>query len=214
MRVFYHRNKNEYAAALVKRQPRIAETLGIYFDAEEETHFFADGDSGAENENVRTLYHEAVHQLFQASRPSARHVGALANFWIIEGVATYFESLTEHDEDRAGRYYTIGEATAGRLPAARERLLKDGFYVPLSQLTAWGKDDLQRQPELARLYSQSAGLAAFLMDAEQGRFREALVQYLADVYAGRDDGRTLASATGVPYEQLDAAYRRYLESLP
>jgi hypothetical protein len=198
----------------LKRQPRIAETVGIYFDAEEEAHFFAGGESDAEIKNAGTLHHEAVHQLFQESRPSARSVGALANFWIIEGVATYFESLVEHEDERAGRYYTIGEANAGRLPAARERLLTDGFYVPLSQLTTWGKDDLQRQPDLAKLYSQSAGLAAFFMDAEQARYREPLVQYLTDVYAGRDDGRTLARASGVRYEQLDAAYRRYLESLP
>jgi len=213
MRVFYHRSKSEYAAALAKRQPRIAETLGIYFDAEKEAHFFASDDHKT-SRGLSTLYHEAVHQLFQESRPSARNVGVLANFWVIEGVATYFESLTEHDDKQAGLYYTIGEAAAGRLPAARERLLKDNFYVPLAQLTLWGKDDLQRQPELAKLYSQSAGLAAFLMDAEAGRYREPLVHYLTEIYAGRDDARTLSTATGVRYEELDAAYRRYLESLP
>lgn len=214
MRVFYHRNKSEYVAALAKRQPRIAETLGIYFAAEEEAHFFANDDNGNTSQNLSTLCHEAVHQLFQESRPSSRNIGALANFWIIEGVATYFESLTEHHDEQAGLYYTIGEAAAGRLPAARERVLKDGFYVPLAQLTQWGKDDLQRQPELAKLYSQSAGLTAFLMDAEGGHYRERLVRYLTDIYAGRDDARTLATASGVSYEELDVAYRRFLERLP
>jgi hypothetical protein len=213
MRVFYHRNENEYVAALARRQPRIAETLGIYFDSEKEAHFFASHDAQS-GPALGTLYHEAVHQLFQESRPAARHVGSLANFWIIEGVATHFESLTEHQDEQAGRYYTIGEASAGRLPAARQRLLTDSFYEPLAELTRLGKDDLQRRPELARLYSQSAGLAAFLMDAERGRYREPLVRYLIDVYAGRDNERTLASATGVTYEELDAAYRRYMESLP
>ena len=45
-RVYYHRDRAEYNAALLRRQPRIAETLGIYFDAEREAHFFA-GDSVA-----------------------------------------------------------------------------------------------------------------------------------------------------------------------
>ncbi|MEX2315698.1 MAG: hypothetical protein WD669_01005 [Pirellulales bacterium] len=209
MRVYYHRDKDKYVAALAKRQPRIAETLGIYFDAQREAHFFAGDDA-----NAGTLYHEAVHQMFQESRSAARNVGSTANFWIVEGVATYFETLREHSDDAAGRYYTIGESTAGRLPAARERLLKDGYYVPLGELVGWGKDDVQHRPDIAKLYSQSSGLAAFLMDAERGRYREPLVRYLNDVYAGRDNSESLAKATGVQYAELDAAYRRFMESLP
>ena len=67
--------------------------------------------------------------------------------------------------------------------------------MPLDELTRLGKDDLQRYPELAKLYSQSAGLAAFLMDGEAGRYREPLVEYLTAVYAGRDDANSLSTAT-------------------
>ena len=207
--VFYHRDKDDYVAALKRRQPRIAETLGIYFDADREAHFFA-GDE----RNAATLNHEAVHQLFQETRPAARHVGETANFWIVEGIATYFETLREHRDPAAGLYYTIGESSAGRLPAAKRRLLVETFYVPLDQLTRLGKDDLQRYPELAKLYSQSAGLAALLMDGEEGRYREPLVEYLTTVYAGRDEAQSLSDATGCSMTELDAAYRRYLESLP
>jgi hypothetical protein len=211
-RVFYHRDRDEYAEALRRRQPRIAETLGIYFDANREAHFFAN-DVVAGGPPVATLYHEAVHQLFQESKPAARNVGGAANFWVIEGVATYFETLTEHSDAEGGHYYTIGDWTLGRLPAARERLA-EGFYVPLAELTRLGKEDVQGHPEIAKLYSQSAGLAAFLMDGEGGRHREALVRYLAAVYAGRDNSQTLAEASGESYRELDAAYRRYVESLP
>jgi len=207
--VFYHRDKDDYVAALQRRQPRIAETLGIYFDDDREAHFFAGDDR-----NLATLNHEAVHQLFQETRPATRHIGATANFWIVEGIATYFETIREHRDAEAGLYYTIGESSAGRLPAARERLLVEKFYVPLDELTRLGKDDLQRYPELAKLYSQSAGLAALLMDGESGRYREPLVEYLSAVYAGRDNARSLSNATGSSMPELDAAYRRYLESLP
>jgi hypothetical protein len=207
-RVFYYRDRDEYIDALRRRQPRIAETLGIYFDTFREAHFFA-GDDRAKS----TLFHEAVHQLFQESKPSAKQIGSLANFWVVEGVATYFETLTEHRDPQAGLYYTIGEASAGRLPAARERL-KNGFYVPLAELTTFNKDELQRHADLAKVYSQASGLAAFLVDGEQGRFREPLVAYLQAVYAGRDSKESLSSATGLSYADLDAAYRRYMESLP
>jgi hypothetical protein len=208
-RVFYHRDKSDYVAALQRRQPRIAETLGIYFDTDREAHFFA-----GEDQDAGTLYHEAVHQLFRETRPAARHVGGVANFWIIEGVATYFETLSEHRDAEAGLYYTIGQSTAGRLPAARHRLVEEGYYIPLAQLTQWGKDDLQRQSELAKVYSESAGLAAFLMDGDGMRYREPLVQYLQSVYAGRDDAETLAKFSGRGYDELDAEYRQFMESLP
>jgi hypothetical protein len=128
-------------------------------------------------------------------------------------VATYFESLAEHDGPQTGLYFTIGESTAGRLPAARERM-QDGFYIPLADLTRLGKDDVQRHPDIAKVYSQSSGFAAFLLDGEEGRYREPLVAYLQAVYAGRDNAASLAKATGARYDELDAQYRRYLESLP
>jgi hypothetical protein len=207
-RVFYHRNRDDYNAALRNRQPRIDETLGIYFDATHEAHFFAD-----DSKDQSTLYHEAVHQLFQESKPSTKHIAASANAWVVEGVATYFETLTEHDDTKAGRYYTIGEASRGRLPAARERL-RDGSYVPLAELTRLGKDQFQQPGELAKRYSEASGLAAFLIDGEHGRYREALVRYLQSVYAGRDNDQSLSEATGASYKDLDDAYRRHMESLP
>jgi hypothetical protein len=226
-RVFYYRDRDEYVEALRRRQPRIGETLGIYFDTTREAHFFAEAVAadhpagGARSPAaaataepaVATLYHEAVHQLFQESKPTAKQVGALANFWVIEGVATYFETLTEHDGGPAGLYFTIGEATAGRLPAARQKL-RDGFYVPLAELTKLNKVEVQRHPEIAKLYSQSSGVAAFLIDAEQGRYREPLVSYLQAIYAGRDNKESLSTTAGASFSELDAAYRRYLESLP
>jgi hypothetical protein len=151
--------------------------------------------------------------LFQETKPTAKRIGGLANFWVIEGVATYFESLTEHNNPEAGLYFTIGESHAGRLPAARERLAA-GFYVPLVELTQLGKDDLQRHAEIGKVYSQSAGLAAFFMDGDGGRYREPLVRYLDAVYEGRDGDDSLSDTMGASYDELDAAYHEYMESLP
>src|SRR5262249_12578208 len=39
--VIYYRNKTEYVEALRRHQPKIAETLGVYFDTLHEAHFFA-----------------------------------------------------------------------------------------------------------------------------------------------------------------------------
>ena len=57
-------------------------------------------------------------------------------------------------------------------------------------------------------------LAAFLLDGAEGRYREPMVRYLQAVYTRRDNDQTLAEATGSSYSELDAAYRRFMESLP
>jgi hypothetical protein len=230
-RVYYHRNREQYNTALRSRQSRIDDTLGIYFDATHEAHFFAEdvaaGGSPAETSKrgypaeistggppVDTIYHEAVHQLFQESKPAAKRIGTIANAWVIEGVATYFETLNEHFDPNAGLYYTVGQWTEGRLPLANKRLKAEKYYVPLAELTRLGKDELQQPGDIEKRYSQACGLAAFFIDGDEGRYREPFIRYLQAVYAGRDHDHTLADATDTGYSELDAAYRRYVESLP
>ena len=209
--VVYYKTRDEYNAALLRHQPRIEMTLGIYFDATRTTHFFAGGYDKDDGQDAGTIYHEAVHQFFQESTRSARSVGALANAWVIEGVACYFESLVEHEDPKTGRYFTLGSPAAGRLPAARHRQLVNDYYVPLAELSALGMTDLQRRDDIARLYSQSAGLATFLMHYKDGQYRPALVQLLQLVYTGRDKMGTLEDLTGSTFTQLDQEYREFLE---
>ncbi|MGI9455954.1 MAG: hypothetical protein ACR2NU_05295 [Aeoliella sp.] len=206
--VVYHRSQAEYNAALEVRQPRIAETIGIYFDRQREAHFFHPGEvAAATGTNDATLYHEAVHQLFYESQRAIRDPGERDNFWAIEGVATWFESLQWRDD-----HFTIGERDAGRLPAAKQRLLVEGYRVPLVELVTLGKHDLQARDDLSPLYSQSAGLATFMMATPERR--GAFVEYLRQIYAGSAESITLAELTGKSYAQLDVDYRAYLESLP
>jgi glycosyltransferase involved in cell wall biosynthesis len=76
--------------------------------------------------------------LFQETRPVVGDVARSENFWAVEGIACYMESLAQHEG-----YYTLGGMNAGRMPAARHRLLEDNFYVPLAQLVrAHGLEDL------------------------------------------------------------------------
>ena len=60
------------------------------------------------------------------------------------------------------------------------------------------------------LYSQAAGMASFLIHDDGGRYRDALVAYLTDVYSGRDEADTLSRLTGVSYAELDKQYRAFM----
>jgi hypothetical protein len=197
--VVYYRSREQYNDELRPQQSQIEITLGFYLASNRTAYFFA----GPEQE-PGTVDHEATHQLFHESRPVAKNVGARENYWIVEAVACYMQSLVRHDG-----YFTLGGADAGRMPVARKRRLTDGVYVPLAEVVRLGMRDLQLHPDIIRLYTQFAGLAAFLLD----RYPEATAEYLEAVYTDRADSATLSRLTGVGYEQLDREYTAYLEGL-
>lgn len=219
-RVIYHATRDQYNAALRRRQPQIDMTLGIYFDRERESHFFA-----GEDQDPGTIYHEAVHQFFFESKKADKQFARLANAWATEGVACYFESMLRSEASprapsiqslaRAVHSHdvTLGSPDAGRLPAAQHRLLVDNYYVPLREICSLGMLDLQRRKDLPQVYSQSAGLATFFMEYDNGKYRAAFRELLAAIYAGRDEPNTLERTTGTSFETLDQEYRKFLESL-
>ena len=86
--VVYFRDRDDYLRALRAGLPNIDVTVGVYVDRMRRAYFFADKQN-----DDRTLYHEATHQLFHESRPVAPEVGWKTNFWIVEGIAMYMESL-------------------------------------------------------------------------------------------------------------------------
>lgn len=204
-RVVYFRNRDEYFDALRGSvRGDFSRSTGIYLGDHRTAYFFAD-ENDERPEDYTTLYHEATHQLFSESRPIVRSPGGAANFWIVEGIACYMESFTEHDG-----YSTLGGFDAVRFGDARYRLVEDGFYVPLVQLTALGMDQLQQDERIAMLYSQSAGLTQFLMHADEGRYRDGLTAYLVAVYTGRDRPTTLAEIARQPFASLDKKYKEYV----
>ena len=202
-RVVFFRTKEDYVVALKRYFPnQIEGTLGVYVDRARTAFFFLN----EKDEDDRTLYHEATHQLFHESRPVASPIGVRCNFWIVEGVALYMESLR-----RESGYYTLGGFDDQRMIAARHRLLKDDFYIPFQTLTSAGIAQLQANPNLPMVYSQMSGLTHFLIHGKEGSYRDALIEYLSAVYEGRHSPRTLQNLTHVPYQKLDAEYREFLE---
>jgi hypothetical protein len=205
--IIYFRDHDDYVHALqtALRNPNVAGGVKLttgYYDAETRRAFFA-----ANNEDDdSTMYHEATHQLFHESRRVAPDVGFKANFWIVEGIAMYMESLRREDG-----YFVLGGFQYDRMAAARHRLLKDQFYVPLEEFCGYGMVKLQTDPRIATLYSQAAGLTNFLIHYDNGRYRDALVQYLFTVYTGHDDSDTLARLTGVGYGELDKQYHAFMQ---
>lgn len=201
LEVVLFRDQEEYVSQLQKYEPQIAMSLGYYMKSEQ-TAFFYVGDSSVE----ATWYHEATHQLFQELGDAVADVGELSNFWIVEGVAVYMESLVPHEG-----YWSVGGIDADRLQYARFRALTGEFFLPLTELVTLGREDLQRHKRIRPIYTQSAGMVHFLMHAGQGEFRQPLIDFITLLYLGRARPASLAALCEETLENLDAGYLRYLQ---
>lgn len=193
------KSHEDYLDSLAGKVPHIALSKGIYISDDQVAYFSWDEHDRA------NWYHEATHQLFQEIGGAVPSTGLKQNFWITEGIALYLESLTFCDG-----YCTLGGFDAERLQDARYKVLMEGYYVPLEDLVALGRDDFPKRADVRKLYSQMVGLSHFLMDYKQGKYRASLADYVAAVYAGRDTQESLASLTGVKLADLDAEYRAWL----
>ena len=67
--------------------------------------------------------------------------------------------------------------------------------------------------ETNMFYAQSAAACAYLFLSEDGKRREALLQYLVDYYAGRFDELDLKAAFGMDAEAIGAASKEYAISI-
>ncbi|MEY4179668.1 MAG: hypothetical protein RLY70_3242, partial [Planctomycetota bacterium] len=194
------KTRDEYVAALRSSQPRIELSSGYYADTEAMSFLYA-GDDAAHP----TWRHEVVHQLFQEAGDSAGNAGQRGNMWLIEGIAVYFESLLA----RPG-YAFVGGPDARRLQFARYAGLRGAVPLPFAELAALTREQLQSDARIRELYTQSAGLAHYLMDGDRGRWRPLVGRCLASIYAGRDTAGMLAELAGQPFSDFERGYLAFL----
>ncbi len=195
------RNRDEYVARLKRLEPQIELTVGIL-------------PGGPEDRLFLRFRRAARRYVLPRSDPPAvfrdGHASRRAWPWRPTPGSSKAWPCTWSPFTNANGYCTVGGIDANRLQYARYRTLNQGFYLPLDQLAAMGRRVLQQREDIRQLYSEAAGLAAFLMDYDRGRYRRVLADYLQTIYQGRDNARTLASLAGVPLADLDRQYREFL----
>lgn len=206
--VYFYKDKKTYVTALQTAFPRMARQLpntnGFYSHTARAAFFF----HSAAGKNDYTMYHEATHQLFYESLTTRRNVAEKANFWITEGIACYMESFQTD-----GKTASLGDPTNARFHAAKFRCVKSKYYIPLNRFAGMGMRPFQGARQIAKNYSQASGLAKFFMDYDNGRYREALIQHLAQIYRARGNVQSLAALTKVHFSTLDKQYKKYISEL-
>lgn len=219
--VHYFRTREEFRKRLIDKQPEAAFSDGLYRSDDRIAYFF--DRPGDEDKVAETMYHEVTHQILSES---ARKAVGVANwvdgdFWLVEGLACYLESFKPQ-----GRGGAVGDSKHLRIDWARRFLVDEDFFIPLERFTAMTQHDFQcadmpngapRVDRLQHHYAQAAGVTHFFMHSGDGKYRDALIQYLAQIYSAdqriRRNNATLEELTGVPFKELDRQYAEYMRGL-
>jgi uncharacterized protein YozE (UPF0346 family) len=229
LEVHYFASREEYQKRVQGKVPPGLETNGLYWQPDRTCYFYLKQTG----QDFTTLFHEATHQILDVHTSDARRVAARmrglqrrqqpqewvlcerANFWLIEGIACYFESFVVDSEGNV----SLGDPECVRFDTARQRMLDPAylFYMPAKEFFALGKDEFQTHPQISPLYTQSSGFAHFLMHYQDGLYRDDLIQLLAAVYrpdAERPESDPdFSQIAEVGWMELDRQYREHMQNL-
>ena len=132
------------------------------------------------------------------------------NFWVFEGLGTYFETLvTEPDGS-----LQVGGVVGSRMERAVERLVHGRELIPTSQLVRVDQRGFN-EGDVFLKYQEANALTVFLMQAEDEKYREGFLDYVRDAAQGRlkrATGRSLEDRLGVPHAQIDEELISYLKN--
>ena len=211
--VDYFASKDEYIENLKSSAGTdLDESLGYYNPPRPgkgnraPAHFFR--DPGGQLPVTATLYHEVSHQLlFETAGPNGYTKNA-GNYWVFEGLGTYFETVTP----QADGSLEVGGLVGERITAARQSLT-EGRFLPLDQFLLLDQNRFNQPDRIRDHYQQAMALTVFLMQWKDEIYREAFLDYVRDAYRGRiklRTGRSLEDRVGEPVRVLETQFRDFL----
>ena len=201
--VVLFRDRDAYKNALKSVEANIDISTGYYNPKLKTAFFYFETDK-----SWPTIAHELTHQFFQEGglHASKLDTDSQSDFWIVEGIAMYMESISR----RYGidcKVFDVGGWDSPRLQAARYRRLYDEFWIPWNELQRATGKSFREGKDVSLWYSHSAGLTHYWMDTDETR-RQAILKYLIAVYQGQSTLTILPETSND--ETLRGRYDRFI----
>lgn len=212
--VWYFARHEEYVDVLSRIVgPHVDKELGRYLPPRREgrktiggrSYFYS--DPGGLLAAHATLFHEASHQLLFESNGRSRFERNIGNYWVWEGLGTYFETV----EEQADGSLSVGGLVGPRIKEAQARIVGRGEYVPIADLVRMGQRAFEEEPAIYLHYAESMALVVFLMDGEAGKYRDDFLGYVRDAYQGKVKPKSLEERLGVDSKTLDKQFQAFLK---
>ncbi|NQT19899.1 MAG: hypothetical protein HQ592_09350 [Planctomycetes bacterium] len=192
MKVNYFATQEQYATAVGVG----GATLGVYLGRARTSNFF----KMDWHTNIRVLKHETTHQMLAEMREKTRPYGFGA--WVVEAAATYMETCYRQEDGRISTEGKDAPWVKNFIP-----ILESGNAMPLKKFDKLFYEGFQAS---GIGYPQSAALALFLMEAEDGKCRERFVDYLTAYYTGKlFEKGAMSSYIGVRFAELEKEFHLF-----
>ena len=181
-------------------------------------------DLGGSISAFETLYHEVSHQLLFESVGLNRYKRNVGNYWVWEGLGTYFETVEPRPDGRLAHGGRVGP----RVALCRALALEGDHLVPTARLTSLDHADYYdtaialREPRellgadgIARAnlhYNESMAFCIFLMQAASAEYRDEFFTYVRAGIDGRlnNKDRRLFDYLGVEPSAIDRDFAAFL----
>lgn len=204
LRVVLFANADQYKTALADSVPGIEMSSGFYGDQRRTMFLFA-----SPTDDPATRRHELTHQLFREATPSGlgrTMPGQKSDFWLVEGIAGYLESL-RFEGGRA----TVGGWDSPRLQFARYRVFANNDFMDVDELHPESMSQVQSRSDLQRWYAHAIMQTHWWMDASAGdkEARGWLFAKLAELYKiklpdrSSAEGRQLTASSMKDFLSID-----------
>jgi hypothetical protein len=213
-RVYYFASKAEFVEYLIPRLgPEVALNLGFYDPPKSgrgrvPAYFYR--DPNGQIPETATLYHEVSHQLlFETAGPNAYTKNA-GNFWVFEGLGTYFETVTPQPDGSL----EVGGLVGPRIAEAFNSIITRRQLIPMAEFVAFDETTFRDKIQIYQNYQQAIAMAVFFMQWNQGAYRDAFLDYVRDAYRGqikRSTGRKLQDRLRQPYKTLEQQFITFLK---
>ncbi len=201
--VVFFKDHQQYVTSLSQWVKGVEGSTG-YYNQDLQLSFFSAGD---DPQNIDTWKHELAHQLFRETSRARKAPFKEQHLWLDEGIAMYFESLTD-----MGGYVTLGGFDSRRLQYSRIRKLREAFFIPSQELASLSQEQFQNRKDISSIYSQAAGMAHMLMNDDHGMMQPRVNEFMKVIHKRKVKPDSFEKLIGKAMPQLDLQYLKFLET--
>ncbi len=233
--IYFFESRDEYVQSL-GGNPMARMSLGVYSRSDNVSRFFWPETPDATREVRRVFVHELTHHWIERRNPrwhasdfsTAENRGIVPGYWVVEGFATFIEEGS-YDIDTYKWSHFAPHANSLSVVAAIsrdkgklidwERLFglsqakAQGEWVTKTGVVATAKKPwgITPQPfgEARLFYEQSAAACHYLYWAENGKYRQQLIDFMTAHYTAKREGTDIKTAFGLTPKDLGARIEEF-----
>jgi len=241
--IYFYENNKQYVELSgrgrgVAPNPTIAMSAGHYVSTENVSRFFWPDRPGAKESVKETFVHELTHHWIQERNPrwarTEQPLGAdavtIKGAWVVEGIAVFMQEARFDMERGTWSHFNPHSMSLDSVASiAKEKSLMDWTklytitkqelhqIVETKKRMAIYKGKWNLRPigmsEMLLFYKQGGSTCAYLYWAENGKYRDKLLDYITAYYTGDKEGTNIEKAFGMSPTELGEKVEKFAQAV-